>query len=150
MTNTFKGKTVLIIEDDADMIEAVKLILQKTNYKILVAHNPEDGFDLAKKDKPDLIILDVMFGNGGESQGFQYAIKMKTDKTIAPIPILMMTSVNAEVSGYKFSDQTDGEYLPVDDFVDKPVQPEDLLNRVQKLLSQKTSIWVDYPNKKSV
>ncbi|MCB4757483.1 MAG: response regulator [Elusimicrobia bacterium] len=143
-----KNKTILIIEDDVDMIEAVKLILQPTHYRVLESHDPEDGLNKAKAEKPDLIILDVMFGSKGESQGFHYAVKMKADKSLAPIPILMMTSVNAKVSGYKFSDESDGEYLPVDDFVDKPVQPEDLLQRVEKLITQKTSIWSDYPVKR--
>ena len=62
------------------------------------------------------------------------------------IPILMVTSVNIRRPGYKFSPDTDGEYLPVDDFIDKPAKPENLVKKVAKLLEQKVSRWANWPN----
>ena len=142
-----KQKSILIIEDDADLIEAMKITLETKNYRIFIAFSPEEGFQMAKDVKPDLIILDVMFGSTERSLGFDYAVKMKQDEILAPIPILMSTAVNKAHSGFGFSSNSESEFLPIDDFIDKPAQPDDLLNRIEKLLKQKTSKWVNYPNK---
>ncbi len=151
-----KQKSILIIEDDADLIEAMKIILETKNYWIFAAYSPGEGFQMAKDVKPDLIILDVMFGSKERSLGFEYAVKMKRDKILAPIPILMSTAVNEAHLGLNFSPKKVfslnwfhrfGEYLPVDDFIDKPAQPDDLLKRIEKLLQQKISKWVNYPKK---
>ena len=87
-----------------------------------------------------------MFGGAGEKKGFDYAVKLKQEKVLAPIPILMITSVNLQLPTYHFSPNTDGEYLPVDDFVDKPAPPEVLTEKVKTLLEMKTSKWENWPN----
>ena len=68
-----------------------------------------------------------------DTEGFQVAQDLKSDPQLKDIPILMMTSVSAK-SGFSFDPETDGDYLPVEDFVEKPVDPADLLARVEKLL----------------
>lgn len=143
-------KTILIIEDDVDMVEAMKLVLGTVPYQVLSAERPDEGMRLAKTAKPDLIILDVMFGSKGETQGFDCAQKMKQDKALAAIPILMVTSVNVTQPGFGFTPEKDGEYLPVDDFIDKPAQPDDLLQKTAALLERKTSVWVNWPEKQKV
>ena len=138
--------TILIIEDDTDMIEAMKITLEAENYRILSATDPEEGINAAKNEKPDLVILDVMFGEEEKIKGFDYAVKMKQDKALAPIPILMLTAVNVQHPTYRFSPDSDGEYLPVDEFIDKPAQPEELVKKVKKLMQMKISKWVNWPN----
>ena len=101
---------------------------------------------LLKKEKPDLVILDVMFGEEEKIKGFDYAVKMKQDKALAPIPILMLTAVNVQHPTFHFSPDSDGEYLPVDEFIDKPAQPEELVGKVKKLMQMKISKWVNWPN----
>lgn len=140
-------KKVLIVDDDIDMVEAMKITLSAKNYQVETAFSPEEGFQKAKEEKPDLIILDVMFGSKRQTRGFYYAVRMKQDKVLAPIPILMVTAVNIKNHGFGFSPQTDEEYLPVDDFIDKPAQPEDLVQKVEKLLKMKISKWVNWPEK---
>jgi DNA-binding response OmpR family regulator len=142
-----KSGNILIIEDDVDMVEAMKIPLSAKNYQVNVAFSPNEGFQMAKQENPDLIILDVMFGSKMNTDGFDCAVKMKRDKTLAPIPILMITAVNVQNPGFHFSPDTDGEYLPVDDFIDKPAQPEDLIQKVEKLLKMKISKWVNWPEK---
>lgn len=139
---------ILIVEDDVDMVEALKVTLQSRNYQVGGAFSPEEGFQKAKEERPDLIILDVMFGSKRETKGFDYAVKMKEDKTLAPVPILMVTAVNIQNPDFGFSLKADGEYLPVDDFIDKPAQPEDLIQKVEKLLEMKISKWVSRPEKR--
>ncbi len=140
--------TILIIEDDRDLVEAMKITLKTNNYKVLTSYEPEKGFKLAKEKKPDLIILDVMFGNTEKTEGFDYALKIRQNKKISHTPILMSTSVNKEFPNMNFSPETDNEFLPVDDFINKPVQPNDLLQCVKKLLEMKRSKWADWPGKK--
>lgn len=141
-----KEATILIIEDDTDMIEAMKITLEAENYRILSATDPEEGINAAKKEKPDLVILDVLFGEEEKIKGFDYAVKMKQDKALAPIPILMLTAVNVQHPTFRFSPDSDGEYLPVDEFIDKPAQPEELVEKVKKLMQMKISKWVNWPN----
>lgn len=138
---------ILIIEDDIDLIEAMKVVLEAKNYRVSSAFSPDEGFDKAKKEKFDLIILDVMFGNEQRTLGFDYAVKARQDKALASIPILMITSVNINNPGFNISPNTDGAFLPVDDFIDKPAQPADLVEKTEKLLRLKKSKWVDWPEK---
>ncbi len=142
-------RVILLIEDDRDIASAMKMTLEAQNLQVILVYNPEDGLQEAKKNIPDLIILDVMFGEKEETQGFDYALKMKQDKTLAPIPILMVTAVNTRYPRFNFSPMTDGEYLPVDEFIDKPAQPDELVQKVERLLKQKVSKWADWPNPES-
>ncbi|OFY68134.1 MAG: hypothetical protein A2V64_07845 [Bacteroidetes bacterium RBG_13_43_22] len=140
---------ILIIEDDTDLIAAIAKILENKGYNAVCAYDPEEGFEKLKKDKPDLIILDVMFGSKGESKGFDFAQKLKYEKQFSDIPILMMTAINTEKPFYNFSPDTDGEFLPVDAFLDKPVKSEELYSKVEELLKQKTSKWRNWPQKEA-
>ncbi|MBG0861034.1 MAG: response regulator [Bacteroidales bacterium] len=138
---------ILIIEDDADLVAAMKKMLENKGHNVVVAYDPEEGNEKLKQERPDLIILDVMFGSRGESKGFDFAQKIRNDKQIADIPILMLTAINTEKPYFNFSPDTDGEFLPVDSFLDKPVKSDDLFLKVEDLLKQKTSKWRNWPEK---
>lgn len=138
---------VLIIEDDADAAEVMKVSLKSQGYSVVVATDPQQGYAQARECKPGVIILDVMFGKGEQAVGFEWAVKFRQDAALAAVPILMVTAVNIKHPGFRFSPETDQEYLPVDDFVDKPAQPQELLRKVQALLKMKTSKWKDWPRK---
>jgi two-component system alkaline phosphatase synthesis response regulator PhoP len=140
---------ILIIEDDTDLVAAMKQILESKGYKALVAYDPEEGREKLIDETPDMIILDVMFGSLGESKGFDFAQNLKLDEKHSAIPILMLTAINTEKPYFSFSPETDGEFLPVDSFLDKPVRSEDLLAKVEELLRQKTSKWQNWPSKTS-
>jgi DNA-binding response OmpR family regulator len=136
---------ILIIEDDTDLVAAMKRILENKGFVATIAYDPDEGSEKLKQEEPDLIILDVMFGSKGESKGFDFAQKIKLDKKLSVIPILMLTAINTERPYFKFSPETDGEFLPVDSFLDKPVHSEDLISKVEELLRQKTSKWQNWP-----
>ena len=138
---------ILVIEDDTDLVAAIMKILENKGYSAASASDPDEGFEKMKQNKPDLIILDVMFGSKGESRGFEFAQKMRNDKQFAGIPILMMTAINTEKPLFNFSPETDGEFLPVDAFLEKPVKSDDLYLKVDELLKQKTSKWRNWPQK---
>ena len=138
---------ILIIEDDADLVAAMKKMLENKGHNVIVAYDPEEGNEKLRHDKPDLIILDVMFGSQGESKGFDFAQQIRNDKKISDIPILMLTAINTEKPYFNFSPDTDGEFLPVDSFLDKPLKSDELFLKVEDLLKQKTSKWRNWPEK---
>ncbi|MBS0010730.1 MAG: response regulator transcription factor [Bacteroidales bacterium] len=136
---------ILIIEDDPDLVAAMKTMLENKGFTIATAYDPDEGMEKLKQTLPDLIILDVMFGFKAESRGFDFAQAIKSDKNYSFIPILMLTAVNVEHPDFGFSPESDGEYLPVDAFLDKPVRSEELIGKVKELLQQKTSKWQNWP-----
>lgn len=98
-------------------------------HKVITATNPDDGYDLVITKHPDLIILDVMMNEPDD--GFVLAQKIRSEKI--DIPILMYTSISKAIG----LDYGVNELIPVDDFVEKPVSPAELLNKVDKLLKLK-------------
>ena len=125
------AKKVIIVDDDADILLATRLTLESAGYAVETAATAAEGMAKIRAGGIDLIILDVMMAL--DTEGFQVAQDLKSDPALKDIPILMMTSVSAK-SGFSFDPEADGEYLPVEDFVEKPVDPSDLLARVAKLL----------------
>lgn len=120
---------IAIIDDDPDIIEASSLVLKAKGYDVITASNPEDGFNIVVEHKPDLIILDVMMDEPDD--GFFLAQKFRRQKINTPI--LMYTSVSKAV-GLEFGQ---GEMVPVDDFVEKPISPDQLVAKVEQLLNKK-------------
>ena len=141
---------ILIIEDDADFAQAVRVMLEAHGHDVELAESPDAGLPKAREYRPDLIILDVMFGKEGRTGGFDCALSIRKDERLAPIPVLMVTAVNRYFHGFRYSDETDGEYLPVDGFIDKPVLPLDLIEKVNALLARKTSRWRNWPEVEGV
>jgi len=126
---------ILIIDDDPDIVETLKVVLEKNGHSVDSAANSEEGFEQIKKSPPQLLILDVMMN--GMQDGFDLARKIKKDSRYKQIPILMLTAI-MEKTGFDFKPAVgDEEWLPVEDFLDKPVKPEVLLSKVEKLLSKK-------------
>ncbi|MBN1157960.1 MAG: response regulator [Bacteroidales bacterium] len=130
---------ILIVEDDIDLVESTRKILEMKGYEICVALDPDIAWERLKKFSPDLIILDVMFGPREESLGFEFARKIKHDKQTAGIPIIMLSAINAKEKYFNFSPATDGDFLPVDCFLDKPLDPDELYSKIQELIKLKSS-----------
>ncbi len=122
---------ILIVDDDPAFVEATTAILKSDSYKVEAAYDKEKAMEKIKREKPDLILLDVMMQRLDD--GFTMCYKLKHDPELKPIPVLMITGVTKK-TGLKFSPQTDGEYLEADDYVDKPIKAAELLKRVKKLL----------------
>ncbi len=135
-----KNPKILIVDDDEGIVVAMEAILESKNYEVVSANSKEECMKQVEDAKPDLIILDVMMDH--MTDGFSIARELKSAQQTAHIPILMITAIHREMDkkfspGFiRYSPDDDDEYLPVDDFVDKPVQPSDLLERVGKLLEK--------------
>jgi len=127
-------KRILIVDDDADFVESTKIILEASGYDVRTASNGKDAFALLHKEGSDLVLLDVMMDTKGE--GLWFSQRLRKDKDLRCIPILMITAVNQE-STMHFDLDTDEEYLPVDGFIEKPVEPEDLLREIAKLVESR-------------
>lgn len=125
---------ILIVDDDADLTAAIKATLEGEGYSVVSASDKAAGMDRAKADKPNLIILDVMMDTWQD--GFEMARELKKDDDLKSTPILMFTSIE-DRTGIEFkSTAGDPTWLPVDGFLDKPVEPEILLAEVKKLLAK--------------
>ncbi|MFC1527302.1 PleD family two-component system response regulator [Candidatus Neomarinimicrobiota bacterium] len=125
------SKKIMIIDDDIDLVEAMRITLETDNYEVIDAQEGQKGLEIMKKEKPDLLILDVMMGTMDE--GFHIAYQIRNDEEIKDIPILMITAVGAQ-TGFEFDMQRDEDFLPVNEFIEKPVNPQVLLNIVKRNL----------------
>jgi CheY-like chemotaxis protein len=128
-----QGK-ILIIDDDPDITEAMSVVLQNRGYEVRSAQDSSEGMEKLKEAKPDLIILDVMMRTSQE--GFELSRALKSNKKYKDIPILMLTGVK-EKTGLDFKTAAGDEaWLPVEEFLDKPVKPNVLLEKVADLLQK--------------
>jgi len=126
---------ILIIDDDVDLTEVLKIILTRAQYAVITASNKTEGMEKIATEKPVLIVLDAMLSTWQD--GFEISRELKNHSEFKNIPILMLTSIT-ERTGVEFkSSAGDPTWLPVDGFLDKPVEPAVLLSEVQKLLREK-------------
>jgi DNA-binding response OmpR family regulator len=124
-------KRILIVDDDQDYGDALKIVLENNGYEVNHVLNIRDGQKALEGEKPNLIILDVMMDR--HTDGFDLCYKLKHDEACRTIPIMMVTAVT-EKTGFKFSPETDGEYLEADAYVAKPIPVVELLSRVNKMI----------------
>lgn len=117
---------IAIIDDDPDILDASTLVLESKGYEVITATNPNDGYEIVLKHNPDLIILDVMMDEPDD--GFFLAQKFRRENIHTPI--IMYSSVSKTIG----MDYGVGEMVPVDDFVEKPITPDELIKKVEKLL----------------
>lgn len=126
-------KRILVVDDDADIVEVLKTVLEASGYAVDIASSGTECLARVAEQPPDLIILDVMMDR--DTEGFHVSYKLKGDADTKDIPILILTAIGKKF-GYKFSPEEDEGFLPVEDFVEKPVEPRELVKRVQALLSK--------------
>lgn len=119
---------IAIIDDDPDILDASTLVLSAKGYETITAANPTTGYTIIIEKKPDLIILDVMMDEPDD--GFFLAQRLRKEKITTPI--LMYTSISKTVG----MDFDKSEMVPVDDFVEKPISPDELIRKVEKLLKK--------------
>jgi DNA-binding response OmpR family regulator len=120
---------ILIVDDDPDIVDAGRLVLEREGYEVVGAPNRADGMKKLEEIKPDLLILDVMMEEPDD--GLRMAREIR--KNGNEVPIIMLTSVNAAMG---LNIDKDGEIVPVDEFQPKPVEPQTLVAKVKKLLEQ--------------
>jgi CheY-like chemotaxis protein len=126
-------KTILIVDDDPDFVEATRVVLENAGYAVQSASNGKEGLAHLKKGGVDCLVLDVMMT--GDTEGFHIAQEIRANPATAKVPIVMLTGISQK-TGFAFSPETDADYLPVDAFLEKPVDPDVLLEEIAKALKQ--------------
>lgn len=130
---------ILIIDDDPDIVEAMRMPLEASRYQVASASSAREGLEKVLKERPDLIILDIMMET--TTEGFHLAYKLRSEDPDSPyrefkeVPILIITAIH-KTTPLRFSPKTDEEFLPVEDFIEKPIEPKVLLEKVSKLLKK--------------
>ena len=125
-------KKVLVIDDEPDMVEMISMALDR-EFEVITAYNGKEGVQKAQKEKPDVIVLDIMMP---EKDGFTACQELKADSRTASIPILILTGVGEYFGRSKYARRS-GLEIEAEDFLAKPVDPQELLRRVQALIAPK-------------
>ncbi|MBL7186702.1 MAG: response regulator transcription factor [Phycisphaerae bacterium] len=126
---------ILIVDDDPDFTVMLKTVLEGEGYVVDTAPGRAEGMEKIQADKPDLLLLDVMMVTW--SDGFEMARDIRKNPEYKDMPIIMLTGVEQRTGiGFK-SSAGDPEWLPVDGFLDKPVEPHVLIAEVKKVMSDK-------------
>ena len=126
---------ILVVDDDPDIREALTMVLEAQGYQVVTARDGKEGLDNLKAEKPELMILDLLMP---KMDGFAVCKELQDPRwsKFKDMPILILTSVREEVSRRRYELET-GLELDVDDYVEKPISPDILLERVGKLIKKK-------------
>ena len=120
-----KKGTILVIDDEKDLIELLSYNLGKEGYDVIVAHDGQSGLDVVKKHRPDLVVLDIMMPG---LDGLQVCQRLRADPRTGRIPIIMLTAKATE------TDRIVGLELGADDYVTKPFSPREVIARLKAVL----------------
>jgi len=123
------GKKILLVDDDADFVEATKLILESKSYDVVVSYDGKEGLKKVQTEEPNLIILDVMMP---EMDGYEVCAKLKSDPRFKDIPVILLTAVGEAISTTKYTKEM-GMKIEADDYIPKPVELNELVERVENL-----------------
>jgi CheY-like chemotaxis protein len=122
-------KTILIVDDDADLVLATRLVLESEGYNVEEATNGEEGLAKMREVEPDLVLMDVMMAN--PLDGYQTTQKISEDPELRETPIIMISSIaNTQYASAFPTDQ----YLHIAEFISKPVAPEKLIKVINRTL----------------
>jgi DNA-binding response OmpR family regulator len=120
-------KKILVVDDEADLVETVRFPLEMEGFNVLVSYNGEDALNQARKEKPDLILLDLMLP---KLDGYKVCRLLKFDEKYKHIPILMLTAKTQE------KDKLLGKETGADEYITKPFDIDDLMKRVKAYLQK--------------
>ena len=116
-------KKILVVDDESDILSVVKFRLKKEGYEIIEARDGQAALDLVKKEKPDLILLDLRLP---VIDGYEVCRRLKSNETLKAIPVIFMTASSAGKVVEKSKE------FQADDYIIKPFEPEVLLEKVKK------------------
>ena len=125
-------KKLLVIDDDPDFVEVIVSILEDADYEVDAKYNPDEGFQALKTGSYDLLLLDVLMGRGAE--GIMIARKIGDDEKLRETPILIITGMREQIAFLFPGQPVHPSFVPVDELIEKPVEPDLLLEKVSKLL----------------
>lgn len=124
-----------IIDDDVELAENFSLVLKKEGHTVSIRDQVEGALEELLQNKPDLLILDVMFPEN-PAGGFDLARKIKQTEEIEDLPVILLTAINQEFPMDFSARDIDQDWMPVQDFVEKPVNIPDLIEKVNEMLAK--------------
>jgi len=127
------GEQIVIIDDDPDMREALTCILEPAGYKVAGYATGAEGMAAVRAHPPALILLDIMLAS--PSEGFHVAYELKKDEELKKIPIVMISAIGRKM-GMDYAKETGSDYLPVERFLDKPLDAKTVLQTIAEVLPQ--------------
>jgi CheY-like chemotaxis protein len=130
---------ILIVEDDKDLVATLQVVLQKRGFEVVAAYDAPAGLAMAEAERPDLIVLDVMMPNATEGFHFVWTLRLRDDEYFRAVPIIVMSAIHQKTELRFYPDSADGtyqsgEFLPVQSFIDKPVDPAAFVREVERQL----------------
>jgi two-component system, OmpR family, alkaline phosphatase synthesis response regulator PhoP len=120
-------KKILVVDDETKLVMAIRIRLEQAGYEVLAAYDGQEGLEKAKKEKPDLIVLDLMLP---KMDGYKVCGLLKTDTRYNKIPVIMFTARAQE------SDKKMGEEAGADAYITKPFEHQVLLGKIKELLGE--------------
>lgn len=130
------NKKILLVDDDLDLLDQHKLLLESRGFRVITADNSKTGWELFKEEKPDAAVVDLIMEE--HDSGFILSYKMKKDEYGKNIPVFILTSATY-VTGFKFGVSTDEEkeWIKSDALLNKPIVIDDLLQKLEKFYAER-------------
>ena len=134
-------KKVLIVEDDPDAAETVAIVLEDRGYAVSRAASGAEGLEKVRAERPDLVLLDIMMPEGTEGFHFVWSLRKDEDEALRELPIVVLTAIHEKTWVKFYPDKKDpeyeqGEFLPVQGFLDKPASSDQLISKVEEVLAE--------------
>ena len=138
------GTTVLVVEDDVDAAETLRIVLEDEKCAVIQAESAEEGLEKARSGRPDVILLDIMMPSGTEGFHFVWNLRRDEEEEVRGIPIIVLTAVHDKTKLRFYPNESDpeygpGEFLPVQAFLDKPASSEQVVSKIAEVLAEKAS-----------
>lgn len=130
-------KKILLVDDDPVFVEAVSAVLE-TRYDIRIAFNGTEALEAISREKPDVIVLDVMMDH--LSEGFEVARKIKSDVETRNVPVIMLTAVDRV---YNYRMEVEETYVPHDRYLEKPVEAQELLAVIDEVIAEEAPVGAE-------
>lgn len=127
------GKTILLVDDDREFVESNKDLLEAYGYRVKVAYDGASGLAEARRERPDLMILDVMMAT--QTEGFEIARKIPQVPELQGLPVLLVTGIRKDMQ-LPFGLEADDSWLPVRRVLEKPIAPARLLAEIRNVLGE--------------
>ena len=130
---------IVVVDDDPKIVRVVQIALEASGHEVFTANSKEEGEAMAVASKPDLMIVDVMMPAGTEGFHLVWRMRQMEEQALRDVPIIMATGIHDTTELRFYPDQSDGtyepgEFLPVQSWIDKPIEVEDLLAKIADLL----------------
>ena len=127
------AKKILVVDDDVQLVDTVRTLLESVGYEVMTAYRPDKGLALARQARPDLIVLDVMFAGPPGPDGIEVSRQLHQEEGLKDVPVIILSGVR-KVLDLPFKIGPDENWMPVKAFLEKPIKPDRLLAEIEKVL----------------